>query len=123
VIDPANLQCSNSRAHQGGPAEVLNRLGTNTNWRRQNLRSESVASRRVNQDLPVIARFEVRYRNYVAPDGSIARPLPAFASDANLLIALYRAMVLLRLFDKKAVALQRTGRLGTCLARRRYRLG
>jgi pyruvate dehydrogenase E1 component alpha subunit len=61
----------------------------------------------------VIARFEVRHRNYLAPDGSIARPLPAFASDANLLIALYRAMVLLRLFDKKAVALQRTGRLGT----------
>src|SRR6266478_2617026 len=72
-----------------------------------------MASRRVNQDLPVIARFEVRHRNYLAPDGSIARPLPAFASDANLLIALYRAMVLLRLFDKKAVALQRTGRLGT----------
>ena len=72
-----------------------------------------MASRRVNQDLPVIARFEVRHRNYLAPDGSIARPLPAFASDASLLIALYRAMVLLRLFDKKAVALQRTGRLGT----------
>jgi 2-oxoisovalerate dehydrogenase E1 component alpha subunit len=72
----------------------------------------SVASQ-VNQDLPVIARFEVRHRNYLAPDGSIARPLPVFASDANLLIALYRAMVLLRLFDKKAVALQRTGRLGT----------
>lgn len=72
-----------------------------------------MASRRVNQDLPVIARFEVRHRNYLAPDGSITRPLPAFASDPNLLIALYRAMVLLRLFDKKAVALQRTGRLGT----------
>ena len=35
--------------------------------------------------LPVIARFEVRHRNYLAPDGSINRPLPAFASDANLL--------------------------------------
>jgi pyruvate dehydrogenase E1 component alpha subunit len=61
----------------------------------------------------VIARFEVRHRNYLAPDGSITRPPPAFASDPNLLIGLYRAMVLLRLFDKKAVALQRTGRLGT----------
>jgi pyruvate dehydrogenase E1 component alpha subunit len=67
----------------------------------------------------VIARFEVRHRNYLAPDGSITRPLPAFASDANLLIALYRAMVLLRLFDKKAVALQRTGRLGTYANRQR----
>jgi 2-oxoisovalerate dehydrogenase E1 component alpha subunit len=78
-----------------------------------------VASRRVNQDLPVIARFEVRHRNYLAPDGSITRPLPAFASDANLLFALYWAMVLLRLFDKKAVALQRTGRLGTYADRQR----
>src|SRR6266581_249586 len=72
-----------------------------------------MASRRINQDLPVIARFEVRHRNYLAPDGSITRPLPAFASDANLLIALYRAMVLTRTFDLKAVSLQRTGRLGT----------
>ena len=31
----------------------------------------------------------------------------------SLLVALYRAMVLLRIFDRKAVALQRTGRLGT----------
>ncbi len=64
-------------------------------------------------ELPVIARFEVRHRNYLAPDGSINRPLPAFASDTNLLVSLYRAMVLLRIFDRKAVALQRTGRLGT----------
>lgn len=63
--------------------------------------------------LPVIACFEVRHRNYLAPDGSINRPLPAFASDATFLVALYRAMVLVRIFDRKAVALQRTGRLGT----------
>ena len=72
-----------------------------------------MASERANQELPVIARFEVRHRNCLAPDGSINRPLPAFASDAALHIALYRSMVLLRLFDRKAVALQRTGRLGT----------
>ena len=72
-----------------------------------------MASERINQELPVIARFEVRRRNCLAPDGSISRSLPAFASDARLLIALYRSMVLLRLFDRKAVALQRTGRLGT----------
>jgi len=72
-----------------------------------------VANRRATEELPVIARFEVRRRNYLAPDGSTNRPLPAFASDARLLVGLYRAMVLLRLFDRKAVALQRTGRLGT----------
>jgi 2-oxoisovalerate dehydrogenase E1 component subunit alpha len=76
--------------------------------------SDDVASKKMaDGGLPVIARFEVRHRNYLAPDGSINRPLPAFASDANLLASLYRAMVLLRNFDRKAVALQRTGRLGT----------
>ena len=66
--------------------------------------------------LPVIARFEVRRRAYLAPDGSINRQLPAFASDTRLLVRLFRAMVLVRAFDVKAVALQRTGRLGTYAA-------
>ena len=64
----------------------------------------------------MIARFEVRRRAYLAPDGSINRQLPAFASDTRLLVRLYRAMVLVRAFDVKAVALQRTGRLGTYAA-------
>src|SRR5260370_12525785 len=66
--------------------------------------------------LPVIARFEVRHRAYLAPDGSIHRRLPAFASDTRLLVRLYRAMVLARAFDLTAVALQRTGRLGAYAA-------
>src|SRR5437764_7600870 len=70
-------------------------------------------SRHTDESLPVIARFEVRHRNYLAPDGSIHRRLPAFASDTRQLVRLYRAMVLVRAFDLKAVALQRTGRLGT----------
>src|SRR2546421_377131 len=73
-------------------------------------------SRHTDESLPVIARFEVRHRAYLAPDGSIHRRLPAFASDTRLLVRLYRAMVLVRAFDLKAVALQRTGRLGTYAA-------
>src|SRR6516162_2225031 len=65
------------------------------------------------EELPVIARFEVRRRSYLAPDGTVLRPLPGFASDTAVLIALYRGMVLTRAFDLKAVSLQRTGRLGT----------
>jgi 2-oxoisovalerate dehydrogenase E1 component alpha subunit len=65
------------------------------------------------EDLPVIARFEVRRRSYLAPDGSVQGNLPDFASNTDLLISLLRAMALLRAFDLKAVALQRTGRLGT----------
>ena len=65
------------------------------------------------QDLPVIAKFEVRRRAYMAPDGSVLRDLPDFAGDQELVVSLYRAMVLARTFDLKAVSLQRTGRLGT----------
>jgi len=65
------------------------------------------------EELPVIARFEVRRRSYLAPDGTVLRPLPSFASDIDVLISLYRGMVLTRAFDLKAVSLQRTGRLGT----------
>jgi 2-oxoisovalerate dehydrogenase E1 component alpha subunit len=39
--------------------------------------------------------------------------LPPFASNRELLVSLYREMVLARTFDLKAVSLQRTGRLGT----------
>jgi pyruvate dehydrogenase E1 component alpha subunit len=64
-------------------------------------------------DFPVIAHFEVRRRGFLAPDGTVLRPLPIFAADKSSLIALYQAMVLTRTFDLKAVSLQRTGRLGT----------
>ncbi len=46
-------------------------------------------------------------------DGKLVGQLPEFAQDAQELVRLYRAMVLTRTFDTKAVALQRTGRLGT----------
>src|SRR5438132_6774305 len=65
------------------------------------------------EGLPVIARFGGRQRSYLAPDGTVLRPLPDFASDIPKLLGLYRGMVLTRAFDLKAVSLQRTGRLGT----------
>src|SRR5262245_43124783 len=67
----------------------------------------------MNEDLPVIAHFDIRRRSYLAPDGKPTGTLPGFARDLNSLAALYRAMVLTRTFDLKAVSLQRTGRLGT----------
>jgi pyruvate dehydrogenase E1 component alpha subunit len=63
--------------------------------------------------LPVIAEFQVRRRACLAPDGSVLGKLPELAADLPALVALYRAMVLTRAFDLKAVSLQRTGRLGT----------
>jgi pyruvate dehydrogenase E1 component alpha subunit len=50
---------------------------------------------------------------YIDPAGVATGPLPAFAQTRIELERLYRAMVLTRTFDAKAVAFQRTGRLGT----------
>ena len=63
--------------------------------------------------LPVIAEFQIRRRGYLSASGEISGRLPGFAADTRELIALYRGMVLLRTVDARAVALQRTGRLGT----------
>jgi 2-oxoisovalerate dehydrogenase E1 component alpha subunit len=60
-----------------------------------------------------VARFEIRYSRFLDPKGTALRPLPDFAHDRAEVVALYRAMVLARRFDAKAVSLQRTGRLGT----------
>ena len=40
-------------------------------------------------------------------------PLPKFTNNSPALVELYRGMILTRTFDAKAIALQRTGRLGT----------
>jgi len=61
----------------------------------------------------VVARFEIRYSGLIAPDGTAVRDLPGFARHRDTLVSLYRWMVLTRAFDAKAIALQRTGRLGT----------
>ncbi|MGF6692833.1 pyruvate dehydrogenase (acetyl-transferring) E1 component subunit alpha [Metapseudomonas resinovorans] len=58
-------------------------------------------------------RIELPYTRVLDPEGRLVGELPAWADDFNLLTDLYRRMVLTRLFDQKAVALQRTGRIGT----------
>jgi pyruvate dehydrogenase E1 component alpha subunit len=50
---------------------------------------------------------------YLGADGRPVAALPDIARSREELASLYRAMVLTRQFDQKAVALQRTGRLGT----------
>ena len=65
------------------------------------------------EDFPIVAHFDVYRRSYLASDGAILRKMPQFVADIPTLISLYRAMVLTRTFDFKAVSLQRTGRLGT----------
>lgn len=60
-----------------------------------------------------IATFTIEYTRCLDPAGTAVGPLPDFAADPAELVRMYRAMVLARSFDAKAIALQRTGRLGT----------
>ncbi len=60
-----------------------------------------------------VARFSVERIEILGKDGRVRGAAPGFAKDPAALIPLYRAMVLARTFDAKAIALQRTGRLGT----------
>jgi 2-oxoisovalerate dehydrogenase E1 component alpha subunit len=63
--------------------------------------------------MTIVASFAISFTRFLEPSGAEAAPLPDFARDPQALVALYRAMVLTRVFDAKAIALQRTGRLGT----------
>ena len=60
----------------------------------------------------VIATFTVDYHQTIRPDGTLTQPLPKGLDD-NALVELYRVMNLVRVFDTKAINLQRTGKLGT----------
>jgi pyruvate dehydrogenase E1 component alpha subunit len=61
----------------------------------------------------VTARFEIEFTRLIDADGRPVAELPALATDRARVVELYRWMVLTRAFDAKAIALQRTGRLGT----------
>lgn len=63
-----------------------------------------------------IASFAVTYHQYLNENSQPTQTLPPFAADPAILLNLYRTMVLTRAFDTKAVALQRTGKLGTFAA-------
>lgn len=58
-------------------------------------------------------QFCVDYRQFLDADGRPLCQLPALSSNADLLLRAYKNMVLTRALDKKAVALQRTGQMGT----------
>lgn len=77
--------------------------------------------------MPIVATFEIEYLQYLGPDGTLVRDdLPEFALDRRNLVELFKQMLLVRSFDTKAVALQRTGKLGTyasCLGHEATHIG
>ena len=66
--------------------------------------------------MSIAASFEIEYLEYLKPDGTLANALPPAVQDAAALVPLFKQMLFLRTFDTKAIALQRTGKLGTYAA-------
>lgn len=60
-----------------------------------------------------LAEFTIKYNQILDENGKLVGELPEFAKNTDNLITLYKHMVLTRVFDTKAIALQRTGKLGT----------
>ncbi len=63
--------------------------------------------------MTVVATFTVEYTQFLDAKGKPVQALPAFAENPKKLIELYCLMTQLRTFDSKAIALQRTGKMGT----------
>ena len=65
--------------------------------------------------MTIAAHFEIEYLQYLDPDGKAVADLPA-GFDIASLVPLFEQMLFVRTFDGKAIALQRTGKLGTYAA-------
>ena len=56
---------------------------------------------------------QIPYTRYLDDHGQPLNALPGWVDDPQLLLDFYRQMALVRAFDQKCVALQRTGQIGT----------
>lgn len=63
--------------------------------------------------METVFKGEIHLTRYLDPQGKLLAPLPDIPELPDRLISCYRNMVLARALDSKAIALQRTGQLGT----------
>lgn len=61
----------------------------------------------------IVAQFEISLTRILNPQGELIDTPPEIANNSDAMRQLYRVMMMVRTFDKKAVALQRTGQMGT----------
>jgi len=66
-----------------------------------------------NSRMSTVAEFKIEYKQILNSRGDVVAPLPAFTADAGEVLRMYQAMTRVRVFDAKAVNLQRTGQIGT----------
>lgn len=67
----------------------------------------------MSEQLKSIANFSIPYLRYMNEKAEFERPCPEHLQTPEMLRKVYQMMVKTRLFDKKAIMLQRTGKLGT----------
>ncbi|ADV28353.1 pyruvate dehydrogenase (acetyl-transferring) E1 component, alpha subunit [Pseudoxanthomonas suwonensis 11-1] len=63
--------------------------------------------------MTLAASFEIHYLQYLDEEGRQVREFPQALRDPAALLPLFKRMLFVRAFDSKAIALQRTGKLGT----------
>jgi pyruvate dehydrogenase E1 component alpha subunit len=85
----------------------------NTPATKQDKNATALRSAGVNAASGTVAKFEIRYVQYLDEDGKIQHDLPIFAEDNAELLKMFRTMLLLQHFDKKVLMLHRTGKIGT----------
>ena len=77
--------------------------------------------------MTTVASFEINYLQYLSPNGDlVGDKKPNIATNFEHLKSIYELMVMTRTFDTKAVALQRTGKMGTyasCLGHEAVHIG
>lgn len=72
------------------------------------------------------ASFHIEHLQFLDAEGKLRADAPPLAKDHVQLLALYKQMLFVRVFDAKSVALQRTGKLGTyasCLGHEAVHVG
>lgn len=63
--------------------------------------------------MATVAQFDITYTQFLNEQGALVGEPPILVENHAILKELYQVMVLTRTFDKKAIALQRTGKMGT----------
>jgi 2-oxoisovalerate dehydrogenase E1 component alpha subunit len=89
-------------------------------------RNEAGRAERGDSGVKTVAEFQIKYRQILDPNGRIHGELPDFANDDAELLKMFSAMLRARVFDGKAINLQRTGKLGTyapCLGQEATHVG
>jgi|JRYE01.1.fsa_nt_gb pyruvate dehydrogenase E1 component alpha subunit len=82
--------------------------------------------KRGDERVRIVAEFQIQLLRYLDAQGHVVQELPRFAQDDDELLKMFGAMLRARIFDAKAVNLQRTGKLGTyapCLGQEATHVG